>query len=228
VRDDLLQRMAAWVGDLTQPGREVDRVAVEVAASRTTNVLHDGPATGSDGEHGKAEVYSGHLRYGSNQWAAQIKDKAEALKKDSRPALQSLAHQRGYYGAHPPKPERFELVEKYQAKVMESYTADGERVVAPVYGNGTSWGSKFDHVKLSDPTKPMEYGSQQRSRIADVRDAPRLPSGEIDMDTVCEEQNVRHGHIRPTGHFNQTVGGIGPRLGRSGIDKYPTAADFKK
>jgi hypothetical protein len=229
MRDDVLRRMFAVYGDLTQPGREIDRVCVELADSRTTNVLHDGPATGSEGEHqAKPDVYPGHVRYGANQWQNVIKAKAEALKKElPADTLRALAQQRGHYGSHPPKPERFELVPNYELKVMQSFDQDGNPVIAPVLSNGTPMGSKYEHLKESD--KGLNYeGSQRPSATTNVRNAPRLPNGEIDMVAVCAEQNARYGHVPQTGRSNVTVGGIGPRLGHTGYDKYPTPADFKK
>jgi hypothetical protein len=135
--------------------------------------------------------------------------------------LKSIAQQRGYFGLHPPKPERFDLVEGYKPQILESWTAAGEHVVAPVYGNGTAYGSKFDHVEA----KPVP---QERHRMTDVTEAPRLPTGEIDMDRVIAEQNERYGHTTPSGHRNVTHG-IGPRLRPSvskDLDRYPTPADF--
>jgi hypothetical protein len=224
MRDDLLERMTAWVGDVTQPGREVDRAAVEVAASRITNVLHDGPATGSEGERGRPELYPCHLRYGSNAHLQHVRDTAAALKAQSPAALESIARQRGYY-SHPVKDgrKRSDLVENYRPQIMESWDHNGEPVLAPVLGNGIAYGSKFDDLELRPPL--------ERKRITDdVSEAPRLPSGELDMDKVCAEQNERYGHVTQSGRRNVTPNGIGPRLRPAvskDLDEYPTADKFK-
>jgi hypothetical protein len=215
--------MSPWVGDVTQPGREVDRAAVEIANSRITNVLHDGPATGSKREHGQPESFPGHFRYGSNQHLTAIKTLAETLKAESPDALKSVAVQRGFFGLHPPRPERFDLVENYKPKMLESWTAAGEQVTAPVLSNGLAYGSKFDAVGIGSP--PLE-----RHRLSDVPEAPRLPSGEVDMAEVCRQQNEKHGHVPQTGRSNITVGGIGPRLPSAtsrDIDRYPLPSDFE-
>src|SRR5215469_17698558 len=67
MRDDaeILRRMIPLTGDLTKPGREADRVAVETANSRITNVMHLGSATGSEFEHGVREKYPNMYIYGS-------------------------------------------------------------------------------------------------------------------------------------------------------------------
>jgi len=223
MRDDILERMSPWVGDVTKPGREVDRAAIEVANSRITNVLHDGPPTGSDRRHGERESFPGHFRYGSNQHLTAIKELAETLKAESPDALESIAQQRGHYGVHPPKAERFDLVESYKPQTMESWTAAGEQVMAPVLGNGTAYGSRYDHVKAA----PARL---ERDRLSDVSDPPRLPSGDVDMAKVIAEQNERYGHTTPAGRRNVTQG-IGPRLRSTtsrDIDRYPLPSDFEQ
>jgi len=227
MRDDILERMTAWVGDVTKPGREIDRAAIEIANSRIKNVLYDGPPTGR--RHGQAQSYPGMVRYGSNEHLKQIKETTAALKASSAEALKSIAQQRGYFGCHPPKNERFEYSKNWQPKVMESYTAAGEHVVIPVHGDGQAGlysGSRFDGVPTGTP-------SLERKRMSDVKtetpDAPRLPNGNVDMGAVCRLQNEQFGHVPQTGRSNMTVGGIGPRLRSQtskDIDKYPTPADF--
>ena len=64
MRDDveLLQKLVPLVGDVTQPGREEDRVAVEVSISQIRNVMHLGSPTGSDLERGMRENCPGMPR----------------------------------------------------------------------------------------------------------------------------------------------------------------------
>jgi hypothetical protein len=98
MRDDaeILRRMIPLTGDLTKPGREADRVAVETANSRITNVMHLGSATGSEFEHGVREKYPNMYIYGSNAHLRAIDKLAAELKTQSSSALETVARQRGY------------------------------------------------------------------------------------------------------------------------------------
>jgi hypothetical protein len=202
------------------PDREIDRAALEVARSQMQNVLYDSPPTGSERERGTFESYPSHVRYGSNAFCKEAMERAAALKATAPDVLKSIAQQRGYY-SHPVKEgrRRSDLVSNYRPQVMESWTSQGELVQAPVLGNGTAQGSKFEHVQ-GWPRPP------ERKRISDVRPPPRLPSGEVDFARVIDEQNAQHGHVTLSGRRNVTANGIGPRMRTSAskdYDEYPRA-----
>jgi hypothetical protein len=115
---------------------------------------------------------------------------------------------RGYdklSGVHDTK--RFSYVDNYRPQVMESYTADGERKLMSVYGNGQGQdvgGSKYAHLRNPEPDAPINYGggeTEEQSRFHNVPDPPRLRNGEIDYDAL----NEMNGHTPMRGRKNVTI-----------------------
>jgi hypothetical protein len=186
---------------------------VEVANAQIRNVMHLGNATGSEEEHGVREHYPGMFVHGSNGHLREIVQKAGELKKNSPDAMQTIARQRGHFGAHPPSEKRFEFVEDYKEQQMESVDRFGEQVtMMPVYGRGTLDQSKYAHLEsATSDERDIVYGnprtnrgSDRTSRFHSVGQAPTLRNGEIDYAKLYEEQNRRNGHISGSGRRNIT------------------------
>jgi hypothetical protein len=212
-----LQRVLAPVlGNVRARGLETRRVAFDIAMQRVNRrVVHGSSPTGHEDEHGVAEIYRGLLAFASAAHQKAVIEEVQKLEMESMPALQTLAKQRGYYGSHPPKQERYELIKNYKPQMMEGYTmptaeTPARPISSPVLGNGTFEQSKFTHVPDAEyePGSDIFYGnpktargSDQTSRFANVPQAPRLPNGEIDYDKL----NEMNGHRSMSGRRNINI-----------------------